>query len=175
MIALYIFLGIIALTLITGMFTKKEYSISREIEIDKPASTIYSYLNDFRNHQYFNAWLKKDTNIKIKYNGILGKKGYTLIYEGDKEVGAGEQELIGFEENKWIDIELRFFKPFKSTSTTPFTIERITDSVSTVRWVMNGKMNYPMNIILWFANMDSFLGNDIQKSLSDLKIVLENK
>lgn len=175
MVVLYIIIGLVAIIFIAALFTKKDYAISREILIDKPAPSVFGYLKDFKTHQHFNAWLKKDPNIKTKYRGIEGHKGYTLIYEGNKDVGAGEQELMNLLENQQIDIELRFLKPFKSTSRTPFKIEANNDSSTKVSWTMNGTMNYPMNIALWFINMDKFLGKDVQKSLEDLKYNLEKK
>lgn len=173
MTALYTVLGITLLILIIALFTKKDYTIEREISINQPDSVVYDYLRFFKNHRNFNAWFLKDPNMKISSKNIDGEIGYVFSYEGNKDLGSGEQELIGLQKNKKVDIELRFLKPFKSTSKTPFEMEAVGNSQAKVKWTMKGKMNYPLNFALLFFNMDSLLGNDVQKSLENLKTNLE--
>jgi hypothetical protein len=173
MIAIYILLGIVVLFLIIALFVKKDYSIKREITINRADTTVYEYLKHFKNHKTFNAWYLKDPNMKETTKGNDGQIGFVLSYEGNKDLGAGEQALIGLDPNKKIDIELRFIKPFKSVSQTPYELQAVSSNQTKVVWTMNGKMNYPMNIALLFINMDKFLGKDIQKSLENLKVNLE--
>jgi Polyketide cyclase / dehydrase and lipid transport len=173
MIVIYTILGIVALFLIAALFIKKEYSIKREITINRPNSVVYDYLRQFKNHKTFNAWYLKDINMKETTKGTDGQIGFVLSYEGKKDLGSGEQELIGLEQNKKIDIELRFIKPFKSISQTPYELVTLGTNQTKVVWTMNGKMNYPLNIALLFINMDEFLGKDVQKSLENLKVNLE--
>jgi len=172
-IALYTILCIIALALIIALFTKKDYTVQREITINQPDSIVYEHLMFFKNHKNFNAWYLKDPNMKESSKNTDGQIGYVFSYEGNKDLGSGEQELIGLEKNKKVDIELRFFKPFKSTSNSPYELEKLNSSQTKVKWTMQGKMNYPMNLALLFINMDSFLGKDVQQSLENLKINLE--
>jgi hypothetical protein len=173
MTTLYIILSIVAFVLIIALFMKKDYTVQREITINQPDSVVYNYLRFFKNHKTFNAWFLKDPNIKETSKNTDGQVGYVLSYEGNKDLGSGEEELMGLEQNKKIDIELRFLKPFKSTSQTPFELTRIADNQTKVTWTMFGRMNYPMNIALLFINMDNFLGKDVQKSLENLKSTLE--
>jgi hypothetical protein len=42
-----------------------------------------------------------------------------------------------------------------------------------VNWGFNGKMPYPMNLMLAFMNMDEMLGKDLQDGLNNLKIIFE--
>lgn len=170
---LYAILSIITIILITAIFTKKDYIIVREININQPDSVVYEYLRLLKNHKQFNAWFLKDPNVKETSKNIDGQIGYVLSYEGNKDLGSGEQEIKGLEKNKKIDIELRFLKPFKSTSKTPFELENIGPSQTNVTWTMQGQLNYPLNVALLFINMDSFLGKDVQKSLENLKSNLE--
>ncbi|MGF7230828.1 SRPBCC family protein [Arachidicoccus sp.] len=173
MTVVYILIAIIGLVLIAALFTKKDYTIKREITINQPDSIVYDYLRFFKNHKTFNAWFLKDPNMKETAKGNDGQIGFVLSYEGNKDLGSGEQELIGLEPNKKIDIELRFIKPFKSVSQTPYELQPVSANQTKVVWTMNGKMNYPLNIALLFINMDNFLGKDIQKSLENLKVNLE--
>ena len=44
-----------------------------------------------------------------------------------------------------------------------------------VKWGFNGKMAYPMNLMLLFMNMEKMLGSDLEEGLANLKVVLENQ
>jgi hypothetical protein len=173
MVLLYSILSIIAFVLIIALFTRKDYKIERELNINQPDSIVYEYLRFLKNHKEFNAWFLKDPSMKETSKNIDGQIGYVLSYEGNKDLGSGEQEIKGLEKNEKIDIELRFLKPFKSTSKTPFELESIGQSQTKVKWTMQGQMSYPLNFALLFINMDSFLGKDVQKSLENLKSNLE--
>ena len=170
---LYFFLGLIALVLVAAIFTKKDYIIVRDIKINKSDTVIYDYLRFLDNHKSFNSWFLKDPNLVETSENTDGKVGYILKYEGNKDLGAGEQELIALKPNLLIDIELRFIKPFKSVSRTPFELQKVGTSETIVTWTMHGKMNYPLNFGLLFIDMDKFLGKDVQKSLENLKSQIE--
>lgn len=173
MMAMYVVLGIIVLMLVAALFTKKEYIIKREVTVNRPQHDVYEYLRFLKNHRVFNAWFLKDPNMKETSRNTDGQPGYILSYEGNKDLGSGEQKLIDLIPDKKIDIELRFIKPFKSTSRTPYELASVGNSQTKVTWTMEGKMNYPANIALIFINMDTFLGKDVQKSLDNLKATLE--
>jgi hypothetical protein len=173
MIVLYIFLLVIALVLIVALFVRKTYSIRKETVVNQPDSIVYDYLRYLRNHKQFNAWFQKDANMKETLTNTDGEVGAELYYEGNKAVGAGKQAIIRLESNKKVDIRLTFFKPFKSVSTTPFEMERLSPIQTKIKWSMNGQMKYPLNFALLFLNMDAFLGKDMQKSLHNLKSNLE--
>lgn len=173
MIILYSIIGLIALVLVVAIFTKKDYTIVRDIKINKSDTVIYNYLRFLDNHKDFNAWFLKDSNMVETSKNKDGQVGYILKYEGNKDLGAGEQELIELKPNELIDIELRFIKPFKSVSRTPFELQNVGTSSTIVKWTMQGRMNYPLNFALLFVDMDKFLGKDVQKSLENLKVQLE--
>ena len=43
-----------------------------------------------------------------------------------------------------------------------------------VTWEFNGKMNYPMNLMLLFMDMDKEIGSDLNIGLNNLKGIQEN-
>ncbi len=42
-----------------------------------------------------------------------------------------------------------------------------------VTWQFDSRMNYPMNLMLLFMNMEKMVGNDLATGLTNLKQVLE--
>ncbi len=164
---------IIALFFIVAYLSKRGYSLEREITIDKPAHEVFSYLKHIRNQDFFNKWVMMDPAMKKEFRGTDGTIGFIYAWDGNKQAGAGEQEIKNITEDKKLDIEVRFTRPFAGIAYTPFTTQAISPNQTKVKWGMSSEMKYPMNIMLLFMNMDKMLGNDIQTSLTTLKKLLE--
>ncbi|MGZ8552677.1 MAG: SRPBCC family protein, partial [Chitinophagaceae bacterium] len=88
-----------------------------------------------------------------------------------KKAGKGEQEIKTIKEGERVDIEIRFKKPFEGMANVHFITESISQNQTRVKWGMKGKSNYPLNFMNLF--MDKILGNDLEKSLGNLKDILE--
>lgn len=173
LIILGILVGAIALLLFIALFTRKKYSIEREITIDKSSNEVFQYLRHIKNQDKFSKWVMTDPNMKREFRGNDGTVGFVYAWEGNKKAGKGEQEITSIEENKYLGLEVRFEKPFVAVAQTPFTLEAISPQKSKVIWGMTSSMNYPMNIMLLLMNMEKMLGKDMETSLKNLKGILE--
>ena len=166
---------LIALLLIFALFLEKEYSINKEIIINKPVSEVFAYLKHIKNQDYFSKWVMTDPKMEKKYKGIDGTVGFVYAWDSkNKKAGAGEQEIIKIEEDRIIDIEVRFIRPFAGISYTPFRTAFISEDQTKVIWGIRNKMKYPMNLMVFVFNMKKILGKDIEISLGNLKTILEN-
>ena len=166
--------AIIALLLIIALFVKKQYAVEREITINKPKNEVFNYIKMLKNQDYYSKWASMDPNMKKEYRGEDGTVGFVSAWDSDKkDVGKGEQEIKKITENERIDYELRFIEPFQSTESAYMTTESTTGNQTTVKWGFKGKMNYPMNLMLLFMNMEKMVGDDLQTGLQNLKTVLE--
>jgi len=169
-----IVLSIIALFLVIGLFMKKEYSVVREVVINKPKTTVFDYIKLLKNQNDFSVWATMDPDMKKEFKGIDGTAGFVSAWDSDKKnVGKGEQEILKVDEDGKIDYEIRFIKPFESTSYASMSVVSVTEDQSKVQWFFNGKMKYPMNLMLLFMNMEKMIGNDLEKGLLNLKNILE--
>ena len=85
---------IVVLFLIIGFFTKKDYSVGREIIVNKPKAIIFAYLKLLKNQNKFSVWGSMDPNMRTEYTGIDGTEGFVSAWESEnKNVGKGEQEI----------------------------------------------------------------------------------
>ena len=175
MIVLYIILGIIATLLLAGLVISKDIKATREIMINKPVHEVFSYVKYLKNQDSYSKWGSMDPDMKKEYRGTDGSVGFVSIWEGNKKVGSGEQEITGITENKSLSTELRFIKPFKSLAKGLMTTEPAGDNGTRVTWGFESKMNYPMNIMKLFMNMEKAIGNDFSIGLANLKNLLEKK
>ena len=174
LIIVFIIIGIVILALIVALVAKKEYSVEREITINKPKPDVFKYIRLLKNQDNFSVWAKIDPAMKKESKGIDGTVGFVSTWDSEnKNVGKGEQEIMEINNDHRIDYELRFMKPFKSTSEAYFVTELVSDNQTKVTWGFKGKMNYPMNLMLLFLNMEKMIGKDFESGLKNLKIILE--
>ena len=167
-------LSIVVILLIIAAFMKKEYSVEREITINKPRRVVFDYLKYLKNQDNFSKWALMDPNMKKEFKGIDGTVGFFSSWDSaNKNVGKGEQEIKSITEGQRIDFELRFIKPFAGLAHAYFTTELMTQNETIVIWGFDSKMKYPMNLMLLFMDMDKMIGNDFSTGLAKLKSILE--
>jgi uncharacterized protein YndB with AHSA1/START domain len=171
---LYIILGIIALFFIIAAIAPKDYAVVRSVEINQPKMIVFDYIKQLKNQDHFSKWANMDPDMKKSFKGTDGTVGFVSRWESDNEnVGVGEQEILKIEEGHRIDYELRFEKPWESTSPAYMSVESISPTITKVDWAFEGHMAYPSNIMLLFMDMEEILGNDLQHGLDNLKEILE--
>ncbi len=165
---------IIAIPLVVAMFVKKEYSVEREIVINKPKQEVFDYVKYLKNQDNYSKWATMDPAMKKTYRGTDGTVGFVSAWESENEdVGTGEQEIIKITEGERIDFELRFIKPFEATEPAYMTTEKIAENQTKVKWGFRGHMNYPMNLMMLFMDFEKMIGDDLETGLRKLKTELE--
>jgi len=171
---LYIIIGIVLIPFVVALFLKKEYTVVRSVEVNKPIGQTFGYLKLLKNQDDFSSWAEKDPNMKTMYTGNDGEVGFVSRWESeDKDVGVGEQEIVKITEGERIDYEMRFYKPFEATDSSYITTKSLSENKTEVVWGFQGKMNYPMNLMLLFMDMDKTIGTEFESSLGKLKTILE--
>lgn len=175
-IIIYLLLGIIGLIgifFIIALFSRKNYGVQEEITIQLPSNEVFDYLKQLTNQEQFSKWVMTDPAMKKTLTGKDGTIGFIYAWDSqNKQAGAGEQEIMGLEPSKFIDVEVRFLRPFKGIAKTPFTIQALNENETRVIWGMSSKMAYPMNIMLLFK-IENILAKDLKESLNNLKVILE--
>jgi hypothetical protein len=171
---LIIIIIIIAIPLIAAIFIPKDYSVGREVTINKPKQQVFEYVKYLKNQNEYSKWAKLDPYMKKDFRGTDGTAGFVSAWESDSsDVGKGEQEIKALKDGERIDYEIRFIKPFESTSSAYMTTESAGADQTKVKWVFYGNMPYPMNIMKVLMNMDESVGNDLQTGLNNLKGIME--
>jgi hypothetical protein len=168
---LLIVLIIITLPFIIALFVKKEYSIERQITINKPKQDVFNYVRYLKNQDNYSKWVRTDPNMKKDFRGVDGSVGFVYAWDGNKEAGKGEQEITSITDGEKVDVEVRFIRPFAGIARTPIYTQSLSENQTRVRWGMQGKNPYPMNFMNLF--MHNILGKDLETSLTTLKSILE--
>lgn len=164
---------LIAVLLITALFVRKDYAIERTINIYKSKDEVFKYIKFLRNQDYFNKWVMTDPAMQKQFKGIDGTQGFNYAWDSEiKSAGKGEQEIKNIIEGEKLEIEIRFEKPFEGVATTQLITNSLSDNNTHVKWGMQGKSKYPLNLMNLF--IDKILGKDLQVSLTNLKVILES-
>ncbi|MDB2606663.1 SRPBCC family protein [Zobellia sp.] len=171
---LYILVSVVVLILILALIAPKTYDVFRTVEVERPKEEVFQYLKSLKRMDEWSPWAKKDPDMEKRITGADGEVGCTSYWKGNKEVGEGEQEIKRIIEGERIESELRFLKPFKSTSDCYLQVDAMNIEKTKVKWGFSGKYKFPMNIMLLFMNMDKAVGKDFEQGLGSLKANLEN-
>ena len=162
---------LIAVVLIIALFIKNEYSIEREIAINRPKQQVFDYVRYLKNQDNYSKWVMEDPNMRKDFKGVDGQVGFVYAWDGNDKAGKGEQEIMKIAVGDNVDIEIRFIKPFEGIAQTNISTESLSENKTKVKWVMNGRSSYPMNLTNLF--IDNILGKDLALSLNSLKAILE--
>jgi hypothetical protein len=171
---LIVILIIIAIPLVVAIFTKKGYHIEKMVTINRTKKTVFDYIRMLKNQDSFSVWANMDPQMKKYFRGTDGNPGFVSGWEStNKKVGKGEQEIKKVTDGERIDYEIRFVEPFAGIAQASMQTDSVSQNETRVTWQFDSRMNYPMNLMLLFMNMDKMVGNDLAKGLTNLKQVLE--
>lgn len=166
---------LLSIPLIAALFIKNEYSVQREITINKPKHHVFNYIRYQKNQDNYSKWVMMDPTMKKEYRGIDGTVGFVYAWDGNEDAGKGEQEIKKIKDGELVDMEVRFIRPFAGIATTNMTTQALSETSTAVKWNFNSRMNYPLNIMMVFFDMDEMLGNDMESGLVKLKNILEKQ
>jgi uncharacterized protein YndB with AHSA1/START domain len=170
---LYVIIGLVILVCLVGLLAPKDFAVEREVTINKPVDEVFAYLKQLKNQNEWSVWARMDPKMKTEFRGTDGTVGFVSAWEGNDDVGKGEQEIKNIVEGQRIDYELRFIKPWEATNKAYVTTESVGENQTKVKWGFSGHMSFPMNTMMLFMNMDKTVGKDFEQGLANLKANLE--
>lgn len=146
------------------------YTVERSRTIEAPVDRVYPLIADFRQWTRWSPWEDVDPDLHRSYGGAETGQGSTYAWSGNRKAGAGSMSITRAEENKLVDIDLVFEKPFKARNRTTFTFTPQGDS-TVVTWRMEGSRPLLMRLMGPLLNMDKMVGNDFDKGLDRMALV----
>jgi hypothetical protein len=175
MIFFIISLLTVAIIVLLVFIAPKDYKISRSVIIDKPYFSVYDYLKFIKNQDHWSPWKKKDPTMRQEFIGVDGEVGFVAKWEGNSDVGIGEQEIIEITKNESIVTIFRFLKPWKSISQSVIKVENLGNMQTKVTWVFMGDNEFPSNLFMLFYDLEKAVGRDFEEGLKNLKVLLEKE
>jgi len=171
--ALIIIATIIFLMLIIALIIGTAVNVEETIIINKPLEQAFDYVKFVKNHDNFSVWAMMDPDVKKEYKGTDGNVRFVYAWDSNKvkNVGAGEQEIKHIDNNKSIEHEIRFSRPYQDIAKAKFYFESISVNQTKIKWGFYSKMKFPMNIMK--PMIQNMLNMSLEKGLHNLKNVRE--
>lgn len=139
--------------------------VQRSIKINAPSEVVFPALNNFHKWIEWSPWLLMEPDAKVK----VADDEQSYEWEGDR-LGSGNMRFKTIKENEFIDFDLNFIKPWKSSNTTSFHLNSV-EGGTEVTWTMNSSLPFFM---FWMKKMMmAFIGSDYERGLSMLKAYVE--
>ncbi len=164
--------GLITLLLIAALFMKKDHYVRREITINAPRQNVFNFLKLLKNQEKFNKWAKADPDRNWEFKGTDGTVGFVISWNGNKNVGEGEKEIINIVEGKRIETQIRFVRPMATIANVIMDTESLSENQTKVFMSNAGSLKYPLNIMI--PIVEKMFPKDMDESLLTLKSILEN-
>jgi len=135
--------------------------IEKSTVIDAPVEKVYNVLSDFNQWKPWSPWLITEPEAKV----TVAEDAKSYEWEG-KRTGAGKMAITDESTNHSINIDLNFFKPWKSKAKVRFRIEHEGEGTK-VTWFMDSSLPFFM---FWMTKMmTALIGMDYDRGLSMLK------
>ncbi len=169
-----IVLGLIVIVAALSFIAPTKMHNERSIVIKAPKEAVFANVKMFGNYQKWSPWLEKDSTAKTAIEGADGTVGAKYTWIGNKEVGQGEQTISKLEDNKTVETDIHFIKPWDGKATSYIHLEDA-EGGTKVTWGFNSEMPRPFNVMGLFMNPEKMIGDEYDKGLSNLKSVTEKE
>jgi hypothetical protein len=164
----------IAFVLIAGLIVKKDYHLDRSITINAPKDSVWLYVQSLQQMEKWSPWLEADPNVKTSHEGQPGAVGSVYRWDGNKEVGKGNQTITKTNGPGSMDTHIEFIKPFSGQADAYIRLSDTTGGTK-VTWGFDTRYKYPMNVMQLFVDMDGMMSKQYDKGLGKLKALAEKK
>ena len=164
---LLVLLSLVALSIFIAT-QKGEFNIERSKIINCSKSSVYNYINDYKNWEDFGSWMTDDPEIKITYAEKTFGPGASYKWEGND--GNGEMKTLFVKENDSISQKMVF-------NDSPSSINwsfKDTIGGTKVTWRTKGKMGFLFKIYAALkGGPNKIIGDMYEKSLNNLDKALD--
>ena len=166
-----VLIALVGALLLFAATRPNSFSVERRIVIQAPAEKIHPLIADFHRWADWSPWEGLDPAMKRTFGGPPAGVGATYGWQGNKDVGSGRMEVKAAAPDK-VSIQLDFIEPIEGHNKTDFMLTP-TGSGTEVRWVMFGPATFLTKLMGVFVSMDSMIGKDFEKGLTQLKAAAE--
>lgn len=166
-------LTLIALFLILGLIAPKKTQLERSIEINADPTLIQDIISRFSENKNWSPWEEMDPNLKTSFEGEDGKIGSKYSWDGNGQVGKGNQTLTKIEQGL-LENKLIFEKPLAGEALITFKIEPASTGAK-ITEKFESESSFPMNALNLIFNPEKMMGPTFEHGLATLKKYAESK
>lgn len=159
---LLLLLSLVALSIFVAT-QKGNFTVERSKIINSPKSSVFNYVNDFKNWGDWNSLAVEDSLINITYSKNTIGKGSSCTWDGKQ--GNGDLQTINIKENDSILQTMNF----NGNSADVSMSFKDTLGKTKVSWKAKGKMGFLFKVLTAFnGGAEKIFGSVFEKSLYNL-------
>jgi effector-binding domain-containing protein len=162
----YILLLLILILIASTVFVatlKPDFDVVRTKIIKAPKSTIFNYVNEYKNWSDFGSWKQDDPSMTFVYPAITSGKGSSYSWNGKD--GNGKMTTIYTKQYDSISQKM----VFEGSESQVFWSFKDTLGKTKVTWRNKGRMDFPTKIFSAFlGGIDNLVGAMYERSLVNL-------
>lgn len=169
-----VFLVIVVLFIIVGLFLPSKSYVERSVFIVAPSDAIYEEVNNITRFNKWSPWSEIDPATKYTYKGPDSGVGAKMAWTSESDrVGSGSMEIIEVRENEYVKNRMEF-EGMDGNYISEIILEPQGEETTQVTWTYEGEVD---NIMLKYMGLmiDDFLGPQYEQGLQKLKTFIENK
>ena len=170
-IAIFIIL-IIAGSLIFAATQPDTFRVQRTLVIKALPENIFALINNFHAWEGWSPWGKIDPAINRNYRGADSGVGAVYAWQGNKEIGQGQMEIVESTSASKVRLTINFIKPFQVSNMIEFVLVTEADK-TTVTQAMYGGMPYISKLMCLIFSMEKMVGPKYEEGLAALKVLAE--
>jgi effector-binding domain-containing protein len=161
-----------------GLFLPGTVHVERSVDINRPASTIFTLVNGFETFSSWSPWAARDPSATYQLSGPLNGVGARLDWQGDPRLsGTGFQEIIA--STPWSGVRCRLNFDQQGEAVTEFSITA-KEKGAALTWEFDADLTAGQNlagslIARYFGLLfDRWIGSDFEIGLGRLKALAES-
>ncbi|WP_040282437.1 SRPBCC family protein [Psychroserpens damuponensis] len=148
-----------------------DYTFNRSKIIKAPVPVVYNVVNDFKEWPRFSPWIEQDKDAILTFDEVTSGVGAGYSWEGEI-LGIGNAKTIDVLNNKKINQEIEFVKPFESISNINWDFEHVEEGTK-VTWSMTGKQDFMTKLYVAVAgSIEKNTGPDFERGLFKLDSIV---
>lgn len=142
---------------------KGDFEVSKSSIVKTQRSTVFEYINDYKNWETFGSWMQKDSDIKFDYDAKTIGVGAKFAFESDSD--DGDIKTVFVKENDSLAQKINF------NGTKAAISWKFKDTIGGTKVTVycKGKMDIMTKISAFFkGGISSVLGDIYEKSFRNL-------
>ncbi len=171
MIFIYILIALIILILLVALILPKTYKINKSIIINNSAINCFNIIADLNQYHSWNPFYKLEPTATTQIDGTPKTIGHQYTWDG-KKIGVGALTIIAVTENKMVEFELEFLKPFASKAYDKWTLEQLPDNQIKINWHNTGVLAFPIARLMG-PFITKNLNSQFDQGLTNIKQLLQ--
>lgn len=160
------------LILVLAFIEPREVTVTRKQVIEAPSGAVFSHITDFSNWKRWNSMFRNDSAAQINISGNTGEAGSSLAWIGDDgKIGSGiiRNEIVDSASMKY---SFNVTRPAEMLANGTISV-RDSGLYTIVTWSFHKNFAFLANAALVILDMDKYIGGDLENSLANLKVYIE--